>query len=142
VAECQKRLNLLTPQEAALHRQLEEPQSRQLLKNTHFINGLINDRRFSLADLVADITHLMPPDVCLTGLATAPDGEQVWIRFMVTAKTEGAIEAFLNNLEDSPRFQEVQILNQGFEQRGSNPELENISCTARYLILKHDSSGK
>jgi hypothetical protein len=126
----------------ALHRRLEEPQSHQLLNNTHFVNGLINDRRFSLADLAADITHLMPADVCLTGLSSAPDGQQFAVRFVVTGKTEAAMEIFLSNLEDSPHFRDVAIINQGFEQRGSNPELENIACTAHYLILNRDSSGE
>lgn len=139
-AESQQRVNALTAQEMGLRRRLEDPQTRQLVKNAQFINGLINDRRFSLTDLAADITHLMPAEVCLTGLAAIPDGQDMAVKFVITSKTEKAIEVFLSSLEDSPRFKDVAIINQGFEQQGAASDLENIACTAHYLLGVSESS--
>jgi hypothetical protein len=140
VVECQSHVNALAAQEAALRRRLGDPKARQLLSNAQFINALIDDKRFSLTDLAVDITRLMPADVCLTGLASAPEGEELAVRFVITGKNEEALELFLSNLEDSPRFRDVAIINQGFEQQGATSELENIACTAHYLVGDRGSS--
>lgn len=134
VAECQQQVNTVEGREMALRRRLEEPQAQQLVKNAQFINGLINDRRFGMSDLAADLARLMPAEVCLTGLSAVPEGQSVAVKFIVTGKSDKAIEVFLSNLEDSPRFKDVAIINQGFEQQGEASELENIACTTRYLL--------
>lgn len=142
LAEQQGRENGLRAEEAALRRQLEAPDSRQVLNDTRFVNTLIGKRQFSMADMMADISKLLPGEVRLTALALAPDGQDLLVRFVIAGKNEEAIERFLGSLEDSPRFKDVTIVNQGFEQEGSAPELANIACTAHYLPGSADSSRK
>ena len=134
--------NALRAQEMALRKRLEEPEARQLLNDARFVNTLIDKKRFSLTDLAADITELMPGEVRLTGLALAPEGQELEVRFVIAGKGEEAIERFLSNLEDSPHFRDVAIINQGFEQQGEASELENIACTAHYLTGNRESSGE
>jgi Tfp pilus assembly protein PilN len=142
VAEHQGRENTLHAQEMALRRQLDGPESRRLIDNVQFVNALIEKKRFSLTGLAADITDLIPDEVRLTGLAVAPEGQEVAVRFVITGKSEEAIESFLSNLEDSPHFKDVAIINQGFEQTGAASELENIACTAHYLAGESEASGE
>jgi hypothetical protein len=61
---------------------------------------------------------------------------------VITGKNAGAIETFLSNLEDSPSFKDVAIINEGFEEAGTVSELENIACTAHYLPGQSESSGE
>jgi Tfp pilus assembly protein PilN len=126
----------------ALRRQLEEPESRRLLDDVQFINALIEKKRITLTDLASDITELIPNEVRLTALALAPDGEQLGVRFVITGKSTEAIERFLSNLEDSPHFKDVAIINEGFEEAGTPSELENIACTAHYLAGGSELSGE
>ena len=142
VAEYQERENALRAQEMALRKQLEEPKSRRLLDDVQFVNALIEKKRFSLTGLAADITDLIPDEVRLTGLALAPEGQELAVRFVITGKSEEAIESFLSDLEDSPHFKDVAIINQGFEQTGAASELENIACTAHYLPGESEASGE
>ena len=142
VAEHQGRENTLRAQEMALRKQLEEPESRRLLDDVQFVNALIEKKRFSLTGLATDITDLMPEEVRLTGLALAPDGQELAVRFVITGKSEEAIESFLSDLEDSPHFKDVAIINQGFEQTGTPSELENIACAAHYLPGESEASGE
>ncbi|MGD0007857.1 MAG: hypothetical protein ABSE93_04825 [Terriglobia bacterium] len=142
VAELQGRENTLRAQEMALRKQLEEPESRRLLDDVQSVNALIEERRFSLTGLAADITDLMPDEVRLTGLALAPDGQELAVRFVIAGKSEEAIERFLSDLEDSPHFIDVAIVNQGFQQTGAASELENIACTAHYLAGESEASGE
>jgi len=142
VSEYQKRENSLRAQEAALRRQLEEPKAQRLLKDAQFVNGLIEAKRISLTDLAADITELLPPQVRLSALAVAPDGQELAIRFVIAGKSTEAIEHFLSGLEDSPHFKDVAIIYGGFEEEGSGSELENIACSAHYLPGGNEKAGE
>jgi Tfp pilus assembly protein PilN len=142
VAGYQEREKALGAQEMALRRQLEEPESRRLLDDVQFVNGLIEKKSISLTGLVTDITVLIPGEVRLTALALAPEGQELAVRFVITGKSTEAIERFLSNLEDSPYFRDVAIINEGFEEAGTASELENIACTARYLAGGSELSGE
>ena len=142
VAEYQERDNTLRAREMALRKQLEEPESRRVLDDVHFVNALIEEKRVSLTDLVTDITELIPDEVRLSALALAPDGQELAVRFVIAGKSDVAVERFLSNLEDSPHFKDVAIVNEGFEEAGISSALENIACTAHYLAGGSESSGE
>ena len=141
VAGADERENALRAQEMTLRRQLEEPASRRRLDDVKFVNALIEQKRISLTELMTDVTGLLPDEVRLTGLAMAPDGQELAIRFVLAGKSTEAIERFLSNLEDSPHFKDVAIINEGFEQAGAASELENMPCTAHYLPGRTEPSG-
>jgi len=142
VVQYQERDNTLRAQEMALRRVLEEPSSRRLLNDVQFINALIAAKQVSLTSLAADITELIPDDVRLSALAMQPDGRELAVRFVITGKNAEAIERFLSDLEDSPHFKDVAIINEGLEETGANIELENIACTAHYVVGEGESSGE
>jgi Tfp pilus assembly protein PilN len=144
VAKYQERENALRAQEMALRRQLEEPQSRRLLDDVRFVNTLIEEKRISLTGLATDIADLIPDEVRLTALAMVAEGQgqQLAIRFVIAGKSEEAVERFLSNLESSPHFKDVAIINQGFEEAGTASELENIACTAHYLVGGSEPAGE
>jgi Tfp pilus assembly protein PilN len=142
VDELQERDNVVRAQEMALRRQLDDPESRRVLDDVKFLNGLIEQKQVSLTGLAADITELIPDDVRLSVLDMAPDGQELALRFVITGKDAKAIERFLSNLEDSPHFKDVAIINEGFEEASTTSELENIACTAHYLVGESESSGE
>jgi len=142
VVRYQDRDSALRAQEMALRRVLEQPASRRLLNDVQFINTLIKAKQVSLTSLAADITELIPDDVRLSALAMAPDGNELAVRFVITGKNAEAIERFLSDLEDSPHFKDVAIINEGLEETGTNTELENIACTAHYVAGEGESSGE
>jgi len=142
VVRYQDRDNALRAQEMALRRVLEEPASRRLLNDVQFINALIKAKQVSLTSLAADITKLIPDDVRLGSLSMQPDGRELAVHFVITGKNAEAIERFLSDLEDSPHFKDVAIINEGLEETGANTELENIACTAHYVAGEGESSGE
>ena len=142
VVRYQDRDNALRAQEMALRRVLEEPASRRLLNDVQFINALIEAKQVSLTSLAADITELIPDDVRLSSLAMQPEGQELAVHFVITGKNAEAIERFLSDLEDSPHFKDVAIINEGLEETGTNTELENIACTAHYVAGEIESSGE
>jgi hypothetical protein len=136
VVEVETRLEDLRRQEADLRRKLDDPASRDLLHHARFVNDLITQREFSLANLSARIAGLLPEDARLTGLAlSAPKkpGDDYLVRIGINARNEDVIEMFINDLEDAPDFKDVSILNQGFEEEAAQGGQIDITCTARFL---------
>ncbi len=145
LSEVQMRTEELRNQEAAIRKKLEDPAYRKLLLQAQFVNKLIDQRVLSLTELSARLAGLLPEDAHLTGLAlTSPKkpGEDYLLRLGITAKSEDAIDTFLNDLEDAPDFKDVSITNQGFQEEGSQAQQIILLCTARYLPGTDISTGK
>jgi hypothetical protein len=145
LSDVQKHSAELQNEEAGLRRKLDEPASSDLLHRAKFVNSLIDQKQLSLADVSARIAGLLPEDAHLTGLTLSGPkkvGDDYMLRMGITAKNEDAIETFINDLEDSPDFKDVSIINQGFQEESSQPEQVNIVCSARYLPGVDVSTGK
>ena len=145
LADVQKRSAELQNQEASIRRKLDEPASNDLLHRAKFVNTLIDQKQLSLADVSARIAGLLPEDAHLMGLTLSGPkkvGDDYMLRMGITAKNEDAIETFINDLEDSPDFKDVSIINQGFQEESSQPEQVNIVCSARYLPGIDLTTGK
>jgi len=145
LADVQKRSADLQNQEAGIRRKLDDPAAHDLLHRAKFVNTLIDQRQLSLSEVSARVAGLLPEDAHLTGLALSGPkkaGDDYMIRMGISAKNEDAIETFINDLEDSPDFKDVSIINQGFQEESSQPDQVNIVCSARYLPGTDLSTGK
>jgi len=121
--------------EADLRRELERPQLREVFQSVRFVNNLIDEKQFTVTELVERVAKLLPPQARLAGLAMGESGGQPVVRIAVAGKSEEALEKFLSNLENSDNFGEVAIISQGFAPEGSEGEPVRLACTARYLRL-------
>ena len=143
VAEIKREETRVQAQEAALRKELERPQLRDIYRHTRFINGVIERREFSMTRFVEKVTELVPGEVRLEGLALDLDSEERLVRLAVSANTEEALEKFLVNLEDSPDFADVTIVSHGLpEEQEGESELATVSCTARYVGGLREAGGK
>ena len=133
LAERLEQENRLRSREEALRKGLEQPQVRDVLHQVQFVNTLIEKKQISLTELASKVTELLPAQVRLTGLALAPQGDNLVVRFGVAGRDEEAVETFLSNLEDSPDFKDVAITSQGFVGEGGGSEGVTVACSARYL---------
>lgn len=133
LAEFQNRENRLREREAALRKNLEQPQFRKVLREAEFVNALIEKRQLSLTDLTEKAIKLLPGEARLTGLALSHPGEDYVVRFSVEGKSEEALENFLTHLEDSADFTEVMVTNQGSGAREAAGGGVVLTCTALYV---------
>jgi len=123
----------LRDREAALRKQLEQPEFRQIYSQVQFANSLIDKKRLSLPGLAKEVTPLVPARVRLAGLSLSESGKDLLVRFAVVGENEENVETFRGKLEDSPHFRDVAILNQGFEKEGGAEGPVSVVATARYL---------
>lgn len=119
--------------ETTLRAELGRPQFSELFRATQFVNTLIDKKQFSLTELTAEVAELLPAQVRLAGFALAQPGSEPIVRFTVVGNNEEAVETFLSNLEDSPDFKDVAIVNEGFEEGSGAAGPVTIACTARYV---------
>jgi hypothetical protein len=128
----EERDQTLVRREAELRKALNQPDFQAVSREAHFLNSLISAKRLSAADLTWKVGKLMPASARLSTLSLTVGKEPV-VRFSVAARNEEAIESFLSALEDSPDFEDVAIVNQGFETSGPEEGPLTIVCTARYV---------
>jgi hypothetical protein len=136
VREVQARANDLHQQETSIRRKLDDPSYQGLLTQVNFVNKLIQERQLSLTALTTRLAGLLPQDSHITELSlTSPrkPSDSYMVRMGLTSKGEDSIETFLNDLEDSPDFKDISIINQGFQEQSSLGQQVNLVCTARYL---------
>jgi hypothetical protein len=124
----------LRERENALRRELDRPEPREVYRRVRMVNGLFERRRLSLTELTEEVSRLLPGNVRLTALTVVEGGESPAVRLGFDAATETAMEEFLVSLEDSPRFSDIAILNQGFAAEGSDENAITVSCMARYHL--------
>jgi len=122
----------LAGRENALKLKLGQPENQALLHEVQYVNYLIEQRRLSFSELALKVTGLLPAEVRLTGLGLPDASGDPLVRFSVEGTSEGPVETFLSNLEDSDDFSDVTVTSQGFEEKGEGSPV-SISCTARYV---------
>ena len=132
LAEAESQEARLRWRQITLERELSRPEFSAIYRDTQFINSLIERRQFSVAELTQKVTQLMPVSVHLVGLALSHQEHERVVRFTVAGDKQEAVETFLVNLEDSPGFEQVQILNQGEEQTEAGGVQVVLTCSARY----------
>ena len=92
-------------------------------------NGIIDARTFSWTALFDDIEATLPPTVMLTAITPSigPDGASV--RLTVLGRTVEAIDTFIERLEGTTRFENVQPSSETVTEEG----LFQTQVTGRYL---------
>ena len=132
LGEAESQETRLRQRQITLERELSRPEFSAIYRDTQFINSLIERRQFSVAELARKVTKLMPVAVHLVSLALSHQEKERVVRFTVAGDKQEAVETFLVNLEDSPGFEQVQILSQGVEQTEAGGTLVVLTCSARY----------
>jgi hypothetical protein len=136
----QDRRNELAAREAALKLQLDQPENRALLREVQFVNSVIDERRFSFTEMESKVTALLPPEVRLTALSVPDSAGDPLVRIGVEGSSEGPVETFLINLEDSPDFKDTMITGSGFDEKGNGAPV-GISCTAHYVTGREEGGN-
>ena len=132
LAEAESQEVRLRQRQLTLERELSRPEFSAIYRDTQFINSLIERRQFSVAELTQKVTKLMPVAVHLVGLALSHQEHERVVRFTVAGEKQEGVETFLVNLEDSPDFDQVQIVSQGEEQTEAGGVQVVLACSARY----------
>lgn len=107
-------------------RRMQQPQNRDVLERSRFLNGLFQRKAFSWTAVMMDLERVLPPGVQVTSIepVVTPDGD-VNIRLRVSGERERAVE-LVRNLERSQRFLHPQLANES-AQTQENGRTVNVA---------------
>ncbi|MGH9352641.1 MAG: hypothetical protein ACRD2G_10850 [Terriglobia bacterium] len=112
---------------------LRQPQTLKLYAQINFLNSLIEQKKLSLSGLTLKVAKFLPSQVRITGLALAETTKGPVIEISVEGAVNQVTGAFLNNLEASPDFEGVTVLDQSFGAENQPGNLVSLTCSARYI---------
>jgi hypothetical protein len=92
-------------------------------------NGIIDARTFSWTALFDDIEATLPPTVMLTSITPSVGADGAQVRFTVVGKTVDAIDTFVERLESTKRFSDLQPTTENVTEDGNF----QTSITGHYL---------
>lgn len=131
--DLEERETFVRGREMTLKNELGRAESREVFRQAQYVNSLIDKKQLSLTELVEKVSKLLPAGVHLAGLALLPGPGEPVVRLVIVGNNEEAAEDFLSNLEDSPDFKNVSILNQGFEEGAAGVSGATLACSAQYV---------
>jgi hypothetical protein len=123
----------LNDREAALRKDLEQPAQVAEFQKAHFVNGLIAQKQFSLTDMTHRVSQLMPESVRLISLGVSRSKAETFVRFSVVGHEEKGLEKFIENIEDSPDFTELNVTNQSLAAGKLMAGMVGVIVTARFV---------
>lgn len=119
--------------ENSLRAVLRQPATLKLYSQINFLNSLIEERKVSLSGLTLEVSKLLPDQVRITGLSLADAAGGPVVEISVEGSVRQVTGVFLNNLEASPDFDAVTVLDQAFETQSEPGNLVSLTCSARYI---------
>lgn len=120
-------------QEVRLTSLLRQPETLKLYAQINFLNDLIEQKKLSLSGLTLEVAKLLPSQVRITGLALGETNKGPVIEISVEGSVNQVTGAFLNNLEASPDFEGVTVIDQSFAAENQSTNLVSLTCSARYV---------
>lgn len=123
----------LHDQEEALRKGLDQPGQKAVFQKAHFVNGLIAQKQFSLTEMTQRVSELMPETVRLVSLRVTRPKTDIAVRFSVVGHDEAGLEKFIENLESTTDFTDLNVANQTQATDKSLIGMLQIVCTARYV---------
>src|SRR5690242_1087304 len=132
IGKLEVRRDQLAEQARELQSALGQPRALGTLRETEFVNALIERKRLSLADLTMHLAAVLPPDVRLSNLVLNRSGNGTDLRFQVAGKNEQALLSFIKNLQDSSEFSDPSFTAMAVEQQGPNAGEITIGCQTRF----------
>lgn len=133
VLQYEGQISILRDKANRAQQMLVRPSTRELERKADFLNSLIEQKQVSLSEVTLKMTRLLPDEARLAGLAVIPTKATPQVQVSVEGKTAQALDAFLDNLEQSPDFSGVVVSNQAFEKPGPQGSLFALKCKANYV---------
>lgn len=119
----------LTVRAAEARRRIDAKRLEQISAQAAEANGIIDARTFSWTALFDDIEATLPPTVMLTAITPSIDQDGATVKLTVLGRTVDAIDTFIERLEATTRFENVQPSSEVVTEEG----LFETLVTGRYL---------
>lgn len=122
----------------ALRAEFRTKANMDTLARSTYLNGLIAQRVFPWTKMFADLEHVLPPGVRVISISPQRDKEgNVNLELSVGAQDDGSILKFLQSLEASPAFSNIQVSSEPRPAQTAGPGSSDkvlLALQLRYAI--------
>jgi hypothetical protein len=116
----------------ALDSYFKSPQAQQVLDRAGFLNSLIGERSFPWTKVFMDLGETLPAGVRVISIAPRLDGGRALVKLEVSAMSDESKVKFLEALEHSKDFADIQVQGEHREQQTNEVLLD---LTAWYVTI-------
>jgi len=117
IAHQQSRIAGLAQRQSALDAFFKNPQVREDVDRSAFLNSLIEQRSFPWTKIFMDLEQALPPGVRVVNIAPKMENGHLQVTLLVGALTDEGKLKFLKALEDSKVFSQIQVRQESHPQQ-------------------------
>src|SRR6202142_2922293 len=128
ISHWQSEIRANRQKQAELDAYFQTPQAREVLDRAAFLNSLIGQRSFPWTKIFMDLERTLPAGVRVVNIAPTLRNGKAVVQITVGAATDESKIKFLEELEKSPAFSNVQVQ----EERHS----EQQTAAADQIVLQ------
>jgi hypothetical protein len=132
ISALEQQIQASEQKQSALDVYFRTPQAHQVLDRAGFLNSLIDERSFPWTKIFADLGETMPAGVRVISISPRLDHGRALIKLTVSALTDDSKVKFLQTLERSKDFADIQV--QGEHHEHESTEVL-VDLTAWYVTI-------
>ncbi len=118
--------------QSTLEAYFQTTQAKQVLDRAAFLNSLIGQRSFPWTKVFMDLEQILPPGVRVVNISPKLDNGRAQVELTVGAESDEAKIKFLQNLERSKVFSDIQVKDDRHNEQNSGNDRITVQLTAWY----------
>ena len=118
--------------QAELEAFFQTSQAKQVLDRASFLNSLIGQRSFPWTKVFMDLEQILPPGVRVVSISPKLENGRAQVELMVGAESDESKIKFLQNLERSKVFTDIQVKDDRHADQQSTGDKITVQLTAWY----------
>ncbi len=118
--------------QAALESYFQTSQAKQVLDRAAFLNSLIGQRSFPWTKVFMDLEQILPPGVRVANISPKLENGRAQVELTIGAESDEAKIKFLQNLERSKVFSDIQVKDDRHSDQTSGADKITVQLTAWY----------
>jgi Tfp pilus assembly protein PilN len=120
IARLEQQIHDGQTKQQALDSYFKSQQAQQVLDRATFLNSLIGERSFPWTKVFMDLGEILPAGVRVISISPRLDGGRALIKFTVSTTTDESKVKFLEALEHSKDFADIQVQAEHREQTSTD----------------------
>ena len=134
VSHWQKEIRADQQKQQALDNYFRTPMAHQVLDRAGFLNSLIGERSFPWTKVFMDLEEILPPGVRVVNISPHLENGRARVKLTIGASTDEAKIKFLEALEKSKVFSEVEVRSEHRVDQGQGDRIV-LDLTAWYETI-------
>lgn len=132
IAGYEQQLAQISRERESLSAFFHSPNTKMVMDRAAFLNSLINERSFPWTRIFTDLETVLPAGVRVLSISPKMQKGKVEVRLVMGADSAKAKIQFLEQLQKSPAFSDVQVSAETLKKGASGHSEEDVQLQAIY----------